>query len=154
MGPGSDATESDIAVAFELGKLVAENNWATLTGGVKTGVMDSALRGAKERDGFTIGIIPRQDSEVSDHVDIPIMTDMGSARNNINVLSSTIIVVIGISPGTASEISLALQDRANKHVILLNATSESITFFKMLRPDRVHVVDSAEEAIKIMKNLI
>lgn len=44
-------------------------------------------------------------------VDIPIVTGMGSARNNINALSSNVLVAVGMGPGTASEVALALKVR-------------------------------------------
>ena len=82
------------------------------------------------------------------------MTDMGAARNNINAISSDIIVAIGINAGISSEISLALQPRASKPVILLNPNKETKTFFKMIRSELVHTAETATEVIKIAKQLL
>lgn len=153
MGPGKDATEEDIAKAFEVGKAIAENGWTTLTGGVKSGVMDSALRGAKEGGGTTIGILPTPDVEISEAVDIPIITDLGSARNTINVLTSDVIVAIGINAGTSSEISFSLQSWANRPVILVNCSKEGEAFYSSLRKELVHKADSPQEVVDIIKNL-
>ncbi len=121
MGPGSTASEKACAVAHELGRLVASEGWVVLTGGRNMGVMNSASQGAKEGGGLTIGIIPFNDpSYVSDYVDIPIYTDMGLARNNINVLSSDVVVAVeaGTSPGTASELALTICH--NKPLVIIS----------------------------------
>lgn len=119
MGPGEGASLEDINNTCELGKLIAEQNWILLTGGRNVGVMDAASKGAQEAGGLTVGILPSKDkSDASKHLDIAIATGMGSARNNINVLSSDAIVACGTGAGTTSEIMLAL--KAKKPVILLN----------------------------------
>lgn len=41
----------------------------------------------------------------ADAVDIPILTGLGSARDNINALSSNVLVAVGMGPGTAAEVS-------------------------------------------------
>ena len=154
MGPGKDATDQDIKMALEVGRAIAKEGWTTLTGGVKSGVMDAALKGAKEEGGLTIGILPGPDFEVSDAVDIPILTDLGSARNTINVLTSDVIVAVGINAGTSSEISFSLQSWANKSVIPINCTDEGKAFFKSLRKDLVHFTDSPEEVVRLIKKLL
>ncbi len=128
MGPGETAKPEDCYLANKIGKIVAQQGYLILTGGRNCGVMDAALKGAKEAGGITIGILPGNDiSGMSRYVDIPIITGMGNARNNINILSSTIVVVIGESPGTHSEIALAL--KAEKHVLALNTSYEASQLF-------------------------
>lgn len=82
---------------------------------------------------------------ISDAVDIAIFTDMGNARNNINVLSSDLVIACGMGAGTASEIALAL--KANKQVILLSEDVESKVFFQKISPNNIYVVDGVKEAI-------
>src|SRR5687767_15678214 len=102
MGPGENATPEENEMAFELGKAVAEHGWVVLTGGRSFGIMDAAMRGAHDADGLTIGILPNDNGvNASDHADIKILTGLGSARNIINILSSHIIIVIGMAAGTA-----------------------------------------------------
>ena len=55
MGPGDRATAVDLENAYQLGKLIAKEGWALLTGGRKAGVMDAASKGAKAAGGLTIG---------------------------------------------------------------------------------------------------
>ena len=153
MGPGSSATSTDLKNAYKLGQLIAEESWVLLTGGRNIGVMDAASRGAKFVNGLTIGILPGNNLYgISEAVDIPIITDMGNSRNNINVLSSDVVIACGMGAGTASEIALAIKN--NKKVILLNNHSESQAFFISLSPKTVFVVNTPEDAIQAIKNLL
>lgn len=153
MGPGESATPEDNEIAFDLGKAVAQEGWVVLTGGRSFGVMDAAMRGAHDAKGLTIGVLPNDNSvNSSDHADIKIMTGMGSARNIINILSSNIIVVIGMAAGTASEVSLAL--KSNKKVILLNQDEITIRFFKNIGTYKVQVASSVAETMEMIKSYV
>ncbi|HKJ45678.1 MAG TPA: hypothetical protein VJ991_07615 [Balneolales bacterium] len=153
MGPGESATKLDISIAYELGKAIGSNGWALLTGGRKVGVMHAATLGAKEEGGITIGILPTADKkDMSPYIDIPIFTDMGSARNNINILSSKLIVVCGMSAGTSSEVSLAI--KAEKHVIMLNQPTQAKNYFQFLGSKLVHTVTIPDDAIDLIKQLM
>ncbi len=153
MGPGESATPEDNELAFEMGKAVAEQGWAVLTGGRSFGVMDAAMKGAHEVNGLTIGVLPNDNSvNSSDNADIKILTGMGSARNQINVLSCHIIVVIGMAAGTASEVALAL--KSNKKVILLNQDEITIRFFKNIGTYKVLISNSITETINMIKDYL
>ncbi|MBD2094771.1 TIGR00725 family protein [Trichocoleus sp. FACHB-591] len=150
MGPGSEATALDLQNAYTVGQLIATEGWVLLTGGRNAGVMHAASQGAKQAGGLTIGILPSADrAAMSEAVDIPVLTGMGSARNNINVLSSQVVIACGMGAGTASEIALAL--KAQKKVILLNKNASSQTFFKGLAPELVSVVEQPVAALEIIK---
>lgn len=153
MGAGATATSIDLANAYELGKLIAQYNWVLLTGGRKVGVMDAANRGAKSSGGLTLGILPNQDTEgISPAVDIAIPTDLGNARNNINVLASDVVIACGMGWGTASEVALALKN--GKQVILLTQNQESITFFRSLAPKKVLIAEHPQQAIALTAAII
>ena len=153
MGPGANAEAIDLENAYELGKLIAQEGWVLLTGGRNQGVMDAASKGAKAANGLTIGILPTSDnSTVSEAVDIAIFTDMGNARNNINVLSSDVVIACGMGAGTASEIALAL--KVNKKVVLLNDDEDSKSFFVNLSKDRVFIVETPMSAIETARSII
>lgn len=153
MGPGNGATSADLENAYQLGQLIAKNGWVLLTGGRKSGVMDAASQGAKAADGLTIGILPTATLEgVSEAVDIAIVTNLGNARNAINVLSSDVVIACGMGSGTASEVALALN--SNKTVILLTNHQSSHDFFRSLSPDKLLIANSPEEAIDIVKNCL
>ena len=153
MGPGSGASETDRKNAYTLGMLIAREGWVLLTGGRNVGVMDASSRGAKAANGLVVGILPDEsDRKRSEAVDIAIITDMGSARNNINILSSDVVIACGMGVGTASEVALAL--KANKPVILLTNHQESQRFFKSLSNDTISLADSPEAAIQLVKEAL
>ena len=84
MGGGSSATAYTCGQARRLGELIANEGWVLLTGGRNAGVMDAASQGAKAAGGLTVGVLPDAHKErLSEHVDIPIVTGMGNARNVI-----------------------------------------------------------------------
>jgi uncharacterized protein (TIGR00725 family) len=154
MGPGEDALPSDLILAKELGRLVAIKGWVLLTGGRMVGVMHEAAMGAKEAGGLTVGILPFAGYDakaVSPAIDIPILTGMGEARNVINVLTSRVIIVCGMSSGTASEVALAL--RVRRPVVLVGAEPGTAAFFSSLdRP--ITEAKDAKDAINIVEKLL
>ena len=153
MGAGELATPENINLAYQLGKAIAENDWILLTGGRKAGVMNAASRGAKAAGGLAIGILPGNNNQgMSEAVDIAIVTDLGNGRNNINVLSSNVVIACGIGLGTVSEIALALKN--NRPVILLNQADSTYKFFKSLASDRVFLAEDVEQAIGLVKLIL
>ena len=153
IGPGEGATALDRENAYNLGRLVAKQGWVLLTGGRNVGVMDAASQGAKSCGGLTIGILPGQNpANISEAVDLAIVTDLGNARNNINVLSARVVVACGIGLGTVSEIALALKN--GKKVILLTDNSEAKNFFLSLAPDNILTADRPELAINLIKCIL
>ena len=116
---GTDVSDRDCRAAYELGSLIAANGWVLLNGGRNCGVMDASAQGAFQQGGMTVGILPDSDpNNISDFIQIPIITKMGSARNAINVLSSQVVVACKGGAGTISEIALALKH--GKPVILMD----------------------------------
>lgn len=153
MGPGEQATAGQIAVAYALGKALAEQGWVVLTGGRNAGVMTAACQGAQAAGGITVGILPGADvAHLSAAVDIPIVTDLGNARNNINVLSSQVVVACGLGAGTAAEVALAL--KAGKPVILMQVGPETREFFQQFSQRPIVLAETVTVAIEhIHKNL-
>jgi uncharacterized protein (TIGR00725 family) len=97
------------SLAREVGFLIGRKGAILICGG-KSGVMEASARGAREAGGITIGILPGASaSEANPYIDIPIVTDLGNARNAINVLTSQVVIAIHGSYGTLSEIALALK---------------------------------------------
>jgi hypothetical protein len=154
MGAGDNARDEDVEAAFALGAAIAQEGWVLLSGGRNSGVMDAVNRGAKQTGGLTIGVMPGSDkSSMSDAVDVGIVTGMGSARNNINVLSSDVVSACGAGgAGTASEIALALKSR--RPVILLNDRAESLSFFETIGGDLVHASNSVASTVSLIRSLL
>ena len=153
IGSGEGADEGAVAHAHELGILIAQEGWIILSGGRDVGVMRAVNQGAKQvPDSLTLGILPSVDAMPSPDVDIVVITDMHNARNNINALSSDVVVACGGgSAGTVSEIALAL--KAGKQVILLGADAESNAFFQKLGKGAVRIVEKPGQAIEAIREL-
>lgn len=152
MGP-SKATDEQMNNAFELGKYCAEHGYVTLTGGLKAGIMDEALRGAKQQNGLTVGIMPTDDkSKYSEYIDIPIVTTAKSGRNITEVLTSDLLIACGISAGTSSEISLAI--KPGKPIVLVGMDDITNNFYRQLIPsNQLNIVNNYQEAIQVIERI-
>lgn len=154
MGGGDGASQRSIEWGYSLGASIADRGWTLLSGGRNVGVMNSCCQGAKDAGGFVVGVLPGKDtSDVSDAVDVAIVTGMGSARNNINVLSSDVVVACGaLSAGTLSEIGLAL--KADRHIVLLTEDDLAIQFFGQMDNSLIHFAREPAEVIETIVELL
>jgi len=107
---GSTCSAEDARVAEAVGRGLASRGAALVCGGMG-GVMEAACRGAKSAGGLTVGILPGDDRRSANpHVDVPVVTGMGHARNAIVVKTAQAVIAVDGSYGTLSEIALALQN--------------------------------------------
>lgn len=105
---GDRAPAEALALAGEVGRELAIHGCALICGG-RGGVMEAACRGARERGGHTIGILPTADRRgMNPYVEFPVVTGLGYARNAVVVLSGDAVIAVDGSYGTLSEIALAL----------------------------------------------
>ena len=132
MGSGTDEHNKKSAT---IARWIAQQGYHLLTGG-GSGVMKAASKAfceVSERKGLSIGIIPGSIEDNSwirfhdypnEYIELPVFTHLPlsgkkginyKSRNHINILTSTVIVVLPGSYGTASEVKLAL--KYNKPVI-------------------------------------
>jgi uncharacterized protein (TIGR00725 family) len=149
------ASARSLALAEQLGRLIAERGWIVLTGGRAEGVMAAASAGAKTVPGsLTIGILPSASEGVGPDVDIAVFTGLGDARNVVNVLTSDVVVACGVEgPGTASEVALAL--KSEKPVVLLAPSAEAAAFFRQVAASRpLREAATAEEAMRAAEELV
>ena len=76
----SKTSEGAFQLAYEIGKLLAELNITTITGG-RGGIMEAANKGAYDHGGQSIGILPSEHMEDANpycHIVFP--TGLGHAR--------------------------------------------------------------------------
>jgi hypothetical protein len=105
---GDSPPPEALAPAEAAGREIARRGHVLVCGG-RGGVMEAACRGAREAGGHTIGVLPGPDrSDMNPHVEFPIVTNLGAARNAIVVLSADAVIAVDGSYGTLSEIALAL----------------------------------------------
>jgi uncharacterized protein (TIGR00725 family) len=106
---GGLCSPQEVATAEAVGRHLAEAGVILICGGMG-GVMAAACRGAKSMGGLTIGILPGfSAADANPHVDIPIVTGMGEARNVIIVRTASAVIAVGGEFGTLSEIAFALK---------------------------------------------
>lgn len=106
---GGHKCDKDTAkIAERIGQIIAEENAVLVCGGLG-GIMEAACRGAKEKGGLTIGIIPGGNkNDANKFVDIVITTGMGYSRNTIVAGTPDAVIAFPGEYGTLSEIGFAL----------------------------------------------
>ncbi|MCF7870635.1 MAG: TIGR00725 family protein [Candidatus Omnitrophica bacterium] len=107
---GSTCLKKYYQIAEKLGELIARNGWILICGG-GPGVMEAACRGAKNKRGLTVGILPSYDGkEANNYLDVKIPTGLGFIRNTLVVRAADYIVAVSGKYGTLSEIGFALSE--------------------------------------------
>jgi uncharacterized protein (TIGR00725 family) len=104
---GNSPDSKSLENALQMGKLIAENGYVLVNGGMG-GVMEASAKGAKSAEGLVIAILPGKSvSDANRFVDIAIPTGLGYMRNPMVILNSNVVVAIDGSYGTLSEIAYA-----------------------------------------------
>ncbi len=107
---GSQCSSQEVKLAEEVGRELARQGAAVICGGLD-GVMEAVCKGASLEGGVTIGILPGGSRHAANpYVQIPIVTNMGEARNVVIVKSAEAVIAIGGGYGTLSEIGHALRN--------------------------------------------
>lgn len=105
---GERATEEQLAMAREVGRLLAEHDYRLVSGG-RGGVMASASAGHQEGGGRPIGILPEgHRGNANEYLETAIVTGLGNMRNAMVVQNGEAVVAIGGRYGTLSELAFAL----------------------------------------------
>lgn len=149
---GGNADFQTLEQAEKLGALIAEKGWILLNGGRCTGIMEATAKGAYEKGGITVGVLPDSGTEtMSQYIRIPIVTGMGHARNTINILSSDVVVACPGGAGTLSEIALSI--KCNKPLILFGFDSKSELAVMMKNQGMIMAINP-EEVIQKIEDII
>lgn len=120
------ATNEEHQIAYEIGKGIANWNINAISGGQK-GVMYSLCRGIHENRGSSntqctiVGVLPSKGfDDCNEFLDVAIPTGSGGMQNTIVPMAGDIILAVGGSAGTLTEIAIAWQH--NKNIGLLGST--------------------------------
>lgn len=106
IGP-SECSEEEAVAAFEIGRVLADHG-ATLISGGLGGVMEASCRGAREKGGTVVGILPGT-GEGNPYLSVAVRTGLSHARNFLVVESADSLIAVGGAYGTLSEIAIALK---------------------------------------------
>lgn len=113
----SQASPRGMALAEAVGRLLAERGAVLVCGGLG-GVMAAAARGCVQAGGDVLGILPGASAaSANPYVTLPVVTNMGHARNVIIAHTAEALIAIEGEYGTLSEIAISL--KLNKPVIQL-----------------------------------
>ena len=142
IGAGRASAEGE-RLAYRVGRLIAENDAVLVCGGLG-GVMAAASKGCAEAGGEVLGILPGSSAESANpYVTLPIVSNMGHARNAIIAHTAEVLIAIEGEYGTLSEIAISL--KLGKTVVQLNSWPQL---------DAAIVANSPEEAIELALNSI
>jgi uncharacterized protein (TIGR00725 family) len=109
IGPGDGASEVQIADARSAGRRLAECGHVVVTGGLG-GVMGGAAAGATEVGGVAVGLLPGDDRDAGHPANsVLIPTGLGELRNGLILRAADVVLAIGGSWGTLSEIAMAVR---------------------------------------------
>lgn len=149
----SRATRGDIRLAYKLGRLVAKLDAVVLTGGM-TGVMAASCRGANQCGGTVLAVGPTSNRRaLNSFIDVAVITGMGPGRNFLNVLSSDIVVAIGVrSPGTLAEVAFALQ--LKRPLIIVGGTPQMKAHVSQLAERAPIFAKSVSEVEPVLRKLV
>lgn len=104
IGP-REANEAQCRLAATLGERLAHLAVPVLCGG-RGGVMEAAARGAAEAGGTAIGLLPDNRWESANPwITLPLASGLGEARNVVIARASAVLIAVGDSPGTLTEIA-------------------------------------------------
>ena len=144
VGPSS-ADERELGDAEALGRGLAQRGHVVVCGGLG-GVMAAVSRGAAQSGGVVVGLLPGTDrSAANPHVTVTIPTGLGELRNALLVRSSDVVVSVGGSWGTLSEVALAV--RTGVPVVALRG-------WPLPGDPVMHAVDSVGEALRTVDALV
>jgi len=130
----SDASSHGLECAYRVGRLIAANGAILACGGLG-GVMEAASRGCAEAGGEVLGILPGSSTDTANpYVSIPIVTDMGHARNVIIAQTSNALIAIEGGYGTLSEIAIAL--KLGKAVVQLHSSPQIASTYQAHTPEQ------------------
>ena len=103
----SSGDDELLAKAEAIGRGLAEAGLTIVCGGMG-GVMEAAAKGATEAGGEAIGILPFQSlDDGNEYLTHAVATGIGQARNLAVVGSGEVVIAVGGSWGTLSEIGFA-----------------------------------------------
>lgn len=145
-------------IAYQLGKLVAENKAILITGG-KGGIMESAAKGAKEAGGTTVGVVQGNQRFTSNsYTDVEVVSGMtATGEETILILMCDGLIGVGGGAGTLQELSIAYRNQ--KPVVLVSSQSGwSKTLAGKYLDSRKKIkfksAKTPEKAVKILFRLI
>jgi uncharacterized protein (TIGR00725 family) len=150
---GSSEETRHLDEARAIGAFIADKGYVLISGG-RGGIMEAASRGAAERGGTVIGILPGDNPDAANpFCGIVIPTGLGYARNAVNVLAADVVVAIGGSYGTLSEIAYS-RTYGKPLICCTFAGGWSEEFAKQHSDGSVFIAHNIEETCRLIEQCI
>jgi len=122
----------------------AERGCVVVNGGM-SGVMEAVARGVRRGGGTCVGVLPGLDrGGAAPGLTLSLLTGLGHARNLAVVASGDVVIALGGSWGTLSEIGLARS--IGREVVLLESWTVTPT---QSEPDGLHRAADPAEAVAL-----
>jgi len=138
IGAGSASAEGKL-LAREVGRLLAERGAVLVCGGLG-GIMNAAAQGCYDAGGDVVGILPGETADTANpYVTLPIVTNIGHARNIVIAHTAKALIAIEGEYGTFSEIAISL--KLGKPVVLLHNQFQFAEAFR---------AETAEQAVDLI----
>lgn len=154
-----DDADPRALVAEALGRALVAARYRILCG-ARGGVMASVARGGRSSeawvDGDILGLLPGPDASVANpYVDVVLPTGLGEARNAL-IARADAVIAIGGGAGTLSELALAWTYGRPCLAFRCQGWSGRLadTALDDKRDDVVHGVDTPEEAIRVLGQVL
>lgn len=113
----SQPSREGMELAELVGREIARRGAVVVCGGLG-GVMEAAAKGAVAEGGEVIGVLPGADSSAANsYVTLPVVTNMGHARNVIIAHTAQAMIAVEGEYGTLSEAAIGL--KLGKRVVSL-----------------------------------
>lgn len=107
IGP-RDATQAQMQAAETVGRALGGLGITVICGG-KSGVMEAVSKGCHAAGGLTIGILPgHEPDDANPYIGIPLPTGLSEGRNMVIAKSARVLIAVGGSHGTLSEVAYGL----------------------------------------------
>ena len=149
IGP-RDASRAQLDTAKSIGAQIGQLGLTMICGG-KGGVMAAAAQGCHDAGGLSVGLIPDSDwRQANPFIALPLATGLGEARNMVIAKSCVVLIAIGNSYGTLSEIAYGLH--FSKAVIGLAGAPKINGLIAVKSPEDAitkmaqHLMNAAEQA--------
>lgn len=151
VGPGEASPELE-AVAQEVGRLLAGQGVVLVCGGLG-GVMGAAVRGCHEAGGTSLGLLPGPDrADAHPLLTLSVPTGLGEMRNALLVRSCDVLIGVGMSWGTLSEVALAARTGVPVVLVGTGTDPEGVDLAEAVPPQRGVVppirVSGPQEAVQ------
>ena len=109
IGGNHKEPEIDLKNANEIGKRIANSKALLICGGFDD-VMEAACKGAKSKEGTTIGVLPGTEHRMANkYIDIPIVTALKEEHRKIIARTADVVIALEDSNKTLSEVTETLK---------------------------------------------